>query len=76
MELTRSDFFKQPQLFKLFIYRYMHFFFFFFSEKIDFEELQAYDVADLVKQYFRELPECLLTTKLSDVFISIFICKS
>ena len=66
--------FKQPQLFKLLIYMYMHFFF--FSEKIDFEELQAYDVADLVKQYFRELPECLLTTKLSDVFISIFICKS
>ncbi|MEW8545910.1 MAG: RhoGAP domain-containing protein [Candidatus Thiodiazotropha sp.] len=48
----------------------------FILETIDFEELQAYDVADLVKQYFRELPECLLTTKLSDVFISIFICKS
>ena len=46
-----------------------------FSENISFEELQAYDVADLVKQYFRELPECLLTNKLSDIFISIFICK-
>ena len=46
-----------------------------FLEIIDFEELQAYDVADLVKQYFRELPECLLTNKLSDIFISIFICK-
>lgn len=42
-------------------------------ESVNFEELQAYDVADLVKQYFRELPECLLTNKLSDIFISIFI---
>ncbi|XP_064607724.1 rho GTPase-activating protein 7-like isoform X2 [Liolophura sinensis] len=36
------------------------------------DELQAYDVADLLKQYFRELPECLLTNKLSETFISIF----
>ncbi|KAL4230817.1 Dynein light chain Tctex-type [Mactra antiquata] len=42
-------------------------------ESVDFNELQAYDVADLVKQYFRELPECLLTNKLSDIFISIFV---
>ncbi|KAL5011439.1 hypothetical protein ScPMuIL_009990 [Solemya velum] len=41
--------------------------------QVNFEELQAYDVADLLKQYFRELPECLLTHKLSDIFISIFI---
>ena len=25
----------------------------------------AYDVADMLKQYFRELPEPLLTTKMS-----------
>ncbi|KAK3599497.1 hypothetical protein CHS0354_006631 [Potamilus streckersoni] len=42
-------------------------------ESVDFEQLQAYDVADLLKQYFRELPECLLTNKLSDVFICIFL---
>ena len=42
------------------------------ADSIDFESLQAYDVADLLKQYFRELPECLLTTKLSETFISIF----
>ena len=44
-------------------------------EAVDFETLQSYDVADLVKQYFRELPECLLTTKLSDIFVTIFLCK-
>ena len=44
-------------------------------ESVDFESLQSYDVADLLKQYFRELPECLLTNKLSDTFISIFTRK-
>ncbi|ESP02126.1 hypothetical protein LOTGIDRAFT_111575, partial [Lottia gigantea] len=38
----------------------------------DFSDLQAYDVADMFKQFFRELPECLLTVKLSETFISIF----
>lgn len=37
-----------------------------------FEDQQAYDVADMVKLYFRELPECLLTTKLSETFVAIF----
>ncbi|KAG8227526.1 hypothetical protein J437_LFUL008398 [Ladona fulva] len=35
-------------------------------------EQQAYDVADMVKLYFRELPEALLSSKLSDTFISVF----
>ncbi|GFY76952.1 stAR-related lipid transfer protein 13 [Trichonephila inaurata madagascariensis] len=43
-----------------------------FSEKMSYEEQQAYDVADMLKQYFRELPEALLTNKLSETFISIF----
>lgn len=33
------------------------------------------DAADLLKQYFRELPECLLTNKLSQTLIDIFTCK-
>lgn len=33
---------------------------------------QAYDVADMVKQYFRELPDMLLTAKLSETFVAIF----
>ncbi|GIX74998.1 rho GTPase-activating protein 7 [Caerostris extrusa] len=41
-------------------------------EKISYEEQQAYDVADMLKQYFRELPEALLTNKLSETFVSIF----
>ncbi|XP_067950130.1 rho GTPase-activating protein 7-like isoform X3 [Watersipora subatra] len=36
-----------------------------------FDSFQAYDVADMFKQYLRELPECLVTTKLSDTFIAI-----
>lgn len=43
-----------------------------FGDKINYNDQQAYDVADTVKQYFRELPEALLTYKLSETFISIF----
>ncbi|KAG8202080.1 hypothetical protein JTE90_010443 [Oedothorax gibbosus] len=42
------------------------------AETITYEDQQAYDVADMIKQYFRELPEVLLTNKLSETFISIF----
>ncbi|XP_065337317.1 rho GTPase-activating protein 7 [Cloeon dipterum] len=35
-------------------------------------EQQDYDVADMVKQFFRDLPETLMTTKLSDTCIAIF----
>jgi deleted in liver cancer protein len=37
-----------------------------------FENQQAYDVADVVKQYFRDLPESVFTAKLCDTFVSIF----
>lgn len=37
-----------------------------------FDEWQPYDVADLLKQFFRELPECLLTNALSSSLINIF----
>ncbi|XP_030369444.1 uncharacterized protein LOC115620377 isoform X2 [Scaptodrosophila lebanonensis] len=37
-----------------------------------FDTQQAYDVADMLKQYFRELPESLLTTKMSETFVAIF----
>ena len=39
--------------------------------KIDLDGYSAYDVADMLKQFFRELPEPLLTNKLSDTFIAI-----
>ncbi|XP_013793910.1 rho GTPase-activating protein 7-like, partial [Limulus polyphemus] len=38
-----------------------------------YEDQQAYDVADMLKQYFRDLPEALLTNKWSETFISIFL---
>ncbi len=36
-------------------------------------ETMAVDVADVLKQYFRELPECLCTNKLSQTLIDIFM---
>lgn len=44
--------------------------------KINFDNQQAYDVADMVKQYFRDLPDALLTNKLSETFVAIFQCKN
>lgn len=35
-----------------------------------------HDIADMLKQYFRELPEPLMTAKYSDVFANIFLRKS
>lgn len=42
------------------------------GENLNFNEHQAYDVADMVKQFFRELPEALFTNKLSETFFLIF----
>jgi len=40
-------------------------------DKVDFDGYSVFDVADTLKQYFRELPEPLLTQKLAETFISI-----
>jgi hypothetical protein len=45
------------------------------SRQIVNTELIAIDLADILKQYFRELPECLFTNKLSQTLIDIFTCK-
>lgn len=45
------------------------------SDIINFNNQQSYDVADMVKQYFRELPDSLMTNKLSETFILIFQCE-
>lgn len=42
------------------------------QDNTDFEGLSPYDMADMLKQYFRELPEPILTSKLAETFISIF----
>ncbi|KAG8453763.1 hypothetical protein GDO86_000404 [Hymenochirus boettgeri] len=39
---------------------------------LTFEGQSAYDVADMLKQYFRDLPEPLLTSKLSETFLQIY----
>lgn len=43
---------------------------------VNYEGQSAYDVADMLKQYFRDLPEPLLTSKLSDTFLQIYQCKN
>lgn len=40
-----------------------------------FDEYSPYDVADMIKQYFRELPDPLMTSKMSETFMAIFSCK-
>ncbi|XP_036439464.1 rho GTPase-activating protein 7 isoform X2 [Colossoma macropomum] len=39
---------------------------------VSYEGQSAYDVADMLKQYFRDLPEPLFTSKLTDTFLQIY----
>lgn len=41
------------------------------GDTIEFNAFQSYDIADMVKQYFRELPDAVMTNKLSETFILI-----
>ncbi|XP_008053595.1 stAR-related lipid transfer protein 13 isoform X1 [Carlito syrichta] len=43
-----------------------------FPESVNYEDQSAYDVADMVKQFFRDLPEPLFTNKLSETFLHIY----
>lgn len=40
-----------------------------------YEDQSAFDVADMVKQYFRDLPEPVFTSKLYESFLHIYQCK-
>ncbi|XP_063314117.1 rho GTPase-activating protein 7 isoform X4 [Pelobates fuscus] len=42
------------------------------ADGLSYEAQSAYDVADMIKQYFRDLPEPLLTSKLSETFLQIY----
>ncbi|XP_077421754.1 stAR-related lipid transfer protein 13 isoform X3 [Vanacampus margaritifer] len=41
-------------------------------DNVKYDEQSAYDVADMVKQFFRDLPEPLLTSKLGETFLHIY----
>ncbi|XP_076876331.1 stAR-related lipid transfer protein 13 isoform X3 [Brachyhypopomus gauderio] len=41
-------------------------------ETVDYQDQCAYDVADMVKQFFRDLPEPLLNSKLGETFLHIY----
>ena len=40
-------------------------------ELSDFEDFSAYEVADFIKLYCRELPEAVLTTRLSEILLLV-----
>ncbi|XP_036620061.1 rho GTPase-activating protein 7 isoform X2 [Trichosurus vulpecula] len=40
--------------------------------QVSYDGQSAYDVADMLKQYFRDLPEPLMTNKLSETFLQIY----
>ncbi|XP_058145870.1 rho GTPase-activating protein 7 isoform X2 [Dasypus novemcinctus] len=42
------------------------------ADGVSYEGQSAYDVADMLKQYFRDLPEPLMTNKLSETFLQIY----
>lgn len=44
-------------------------------DSVGYEDQSAYDVADMVKQFFRDLPEPLLTSKLGETFLHIYQCE-
>lgn len=46
-----------------------------FPDSVSYEDQSAFDVADMVKQFFRDLPEPLLTSKLGETFLHIYQCK-
>uniref|UniRef100_A0AAY5EQU2 StAR-related lipid transfer (START) domain containing 13a n=1 Tax=Electrophorus electricus TaxID=8005 RepID=A0AAY5EQU2_ELEEL len=41
-------------------------------ERVNYQDQCAYDVADMVKQFFRDLPEPLLNSKLGETFLHIY----
>ncbi|TRZ02051.1 hypothetical protein DNTS_001154 [Danionella cerebrum] len=41
-------------------------------DHVTYQGQSAYDVADLIKQYFRDLPEPVLTSKLTDTFLHVY----
>ena len=47
------------------------------NESINFQtsDLTIFDIADMIKLYFRELPECLITNKLSNILLSNYTSK-
>lgn len=42
---------------------------------VSYEGQSAFDVADMVKQYFRDLPEPIFTSKLCESFLHIYQCE-
>lgn len=42
---------------------------------VSYEGHSAFDIADMVKQYFRDLPEPVFTSKLCETFLHIYQCE-
>ena len=48
----------------------------FSAESVDYSQYGTYEIADLLKLYFRDLPEPLLTNKMSEVLFVVHESKS
>ena len=46
------------------------------KDNVCYDGSSPYEVADMLKEYFRDLPERLLTNKLSESLILIVACKN
>ena len=46
------------------------------TDNVHYADFSPYEVADMLKQYFRELPEKLFTYKLSESLILISACET
>lgn len=42
---------------------------------VSFDHQSAFDVADLIKQYLRDLPEPVFSSRLSDTFLHVYQCE-
>ena len=47
-----------------------------FTDNTNFDGLSPYDLADMIKEYFRDLPDPIFTSKLAETFISIHSSKT
>jgi hypothetical protein len=48
---------------------------YFLADLTDFDGMSPYDLADMLKEYFRDLPDPILTSKLAETFIAIYSRK-
>jgi hypothetical protein len=46
----------------------------FHADVLDLSQFQPYDVADVLRHFYRDLPECLLTDRISSLCLAVYRC--